>query len=201
MRFDPSRFGLRHQLLGLFGLFLVTGALVLTLDEIGQHTTQRSMAAMKDDVLAGMGRMRRLGDAYAQDVVDTTFRTRNHLIGWEQGQAVVAAARATTAQEWHALQALPLEGEDKALLEQALQARVRADQAAETLQRILQAKDIRALGQIADLRQVVLEVGRRTVGGDRICVRVQLVEDEAVRIALVLPEIVAQIARFGTARL
>ena len=29
------------------------------------------------------------------------------------------------------MQALPLEGEDKALLEQALQARVRADQAAE----------------------------------------------------------------------
>ena len=58
-----------------------------------------------------------------------------------------------------------------------------------------------ALGQIADLREVVLEVGRRTVGGDRICVRVQLVEHETVRIALVLPEIVAQIARFGTARL
>lgn len=56
-------------------------------------------------------------------------------------------------------------------------------------------------GQIADLREVVLEVGRRTVGGDCIRVRVQLVEHETVRIALVLPEIVAQIARFGTARL
>ena len=150
MRFDPSRFGIRHQLLGLFGLFLVTGALVLAIDEIGQHTTQRSMVAMKDDVLAGMGRIRRLGDAYAQDVVDTTFRTRNHLLGWDEGAAVVAKARARAAQEWHALQALPLEGEDKALLEQALQARVRADEAAETLQRILQAKDIRALGQFAD---------------------------------------------------
>ena len=47
MRFDPSRFGLRHQLLGLFGLFLVTGALVLALDEVGQHYTQRSMSAMR----------------------------------------------------------------------------------------------------------------------------------------------------------
>ena len=90
---------------------------------------------MKDDVLAGMGRIRRLGDAYAQDVVDTTFRTRNHLLDWDEGLAVVTTARASAAQEWHALQALPLEGEDKALLEQALQARVRADQAAETLQR------------------------------------------------------------------
>ena len=120
MRFDPSRFGLRHQLLGLFGLFLVTGALVLALDEVGQHYTQRSMSAMKDDVLAGMGRIRRLSDAYAQDVVDTTFRARNYLIDWKQGQAVVAEARASAAREWHALQAMPLEGEDKALLEQAL---------------------------------------------------------------------------------
>ena len=150
MRFDPSRLGLRHQLLGLFGLFLITGALVLALDEIGQHYTQRSMAAMKDDVLAGMARIRRLGDAYAQDVVDTTFRTRNHLLGWDEGLAVVANARAGAARDWHALQAMPLTGEDKALLEQALQARVRADQAAETLQRILQARDIRALGQFAD---------------------------------------------------
>ena len=99
MRFDPSRFGLRHQLLGLFGLFLVTGALVLALDEVGQHYTQRSMSAMKDDVLAGMGRIRRLSDAYAQDVVDTTFRTRNHLLDWDEGAAVVAKARASAAQE------------------------------------------------------------------------------------------------------
>ena len=150
MRFDPSRFGLRHQLLGLFGLFLVTGALVLALDEISQHFTQRSMAAMKDDVLAGMGRIRRLSDAYAQDVVDTTFRTRNHLQDWDEALAAVREARRLAAHEWHGLQALPLEGEDKALLEQALQARVRADQAAATLQGILQEKDIRALGQFAD---------------------------------------------------
>ena len=32
MRFDPSRFGIRHQLLGLFGLFLITGALVLAIE-------------------------------------------------------------------------------------------------------------------------------------------------------------------------
>ena len=150
MRFDPSRFGLRHQLLGLFGLFLVTGALVLVLDEVGQHYSQRSMAAMKDDVLAGMGRIRRLNDVYAQDVIDTTFRTRNYLDSWDRGLAVVSEARASAAREWHALQAMPLEGEDKALLEQALQARERADEAAATLQGILQAKDIRALGRFAD---------------------------------------------------
>ncbi|MEF9978994.1 MAG: ATP-binding protein [Stenotrophomonas sp.] len=192
MRFDPSRFGLRHQLLGLFGLFLVTGALVLALDEVGQHYTQRSLAAMKDDVLAGMGRIRRLSDAYAQDVVDTTFRTRNHLLGWDEGLAVVSKARASAAQEWHALQALPLEGEDRALLEQALQARVRADQAAETLQRILHAKDIRALGQFAD-RELYPAVDPLVERLDRISEHGQLRAEALVQAELTRSEWVGRI--------
>ena len=72
-RFDLSRFGIRHQLWGLFGLFLLAGGLVLVLDEVGQYHSQRTMLAMKDDVLDGMRRIRRLSDAYSLDVVDTTF--------------------------------------------------------------------------------------------------------------------------------
>ena len=141
---------MRHQLLGLFGLFLLTGVIVLVIDEVGEYYAQRSMQAMKDDVLAGMRSIRKLNDAYAQDVVDTTFRTRNYLIGWDEGQQVVEAARVTAAREWQAFQALPLEGADRALLEQALEARADADHAAETLAGILQARDIRALGRFAD---------------------------------------------------
>ena len=54
MRLAPSRIGIRHQLLGLFGLFLATGALVLVLDEVGQHFAQQSLVGMRDEVLAGM---------------------------------------------------------------------------------------------------------------------------------------------------
>jgi hypothetical protein len=81
----------------------------------------------------------------------------------------VAEARASAAREWHALQAMPLEGEDKALLEQALQARVRADQAAETLQRILQAKDIPRAGPVRRSRAVsaVDPLIERRSGADR----------------------------------
>ena len=70
-RLDTARFSVRHQLWGLFGLFLLTGALVLVLDEAGQYSARRSMIAMKDDVLDGMRRIRRLSDAYSRDVVDT----------------------------------------------------------------------------------------------------------------------------------
>ncbi len=150
MRLDPSRLGIRHQLLGLFGLFLFTGALVLVLDEVGQHYAQQSLVRMRDDVLAGMRGIRGLSDVYGQDVVNTTFRARNHLIGWEQGLAEVDRARARASAGWEALQAAPLQGEDRSLLEQALQARPRADAAIARLRAALEAKDVRALGRFAD---------------------------------------------------
>ena len=150
MRFDPSKLGMRHQLWGLFGLFLLTGALVLLLDEVGQYHTQRTMLAMKDDVLTGMRRIRRLSDAYSQDVVNTTFRARNYLIGWDEAVATVDRAQATIDTEWAALQSSEFAGDDRALLVQALQARHRADDAVDSLRQALVAKDIRALGRFAD---------------------------------------------------
>ena len=113
MRFDLSKTGIRHQLWGLFGLFLLTGVLVLVLDEIGQYSTQRSMMAMKDDVLAGMRRIRRLSDAYSQDVIDTTFKARNALVGWNEAVATVDRAQATIKTEWTALQASEFAGDDR----------------------------------------------------------------------------------------
>ena len=150
MRFDPSKFGIRQQLWGLFGLFLITGALVLTLDEVGQYYAERSMVAMRDDALAGMRRIRRLSDAYSLDVVDTTFKARNSLVTWDEALATVERAQAVTETEWKALQATGFAGADRALLEQALQARVRADEAADALREALVAKDVRALGRFAD---------------------------------------------------
>ncbi|MEO5630089.1 MAG: ATP-binding protein [Thermomonas sp.] len=150
MRFDLSKFGIRQQLLGLFGLFLVTGLLVLVLDEIGQYYARRSLVAMKDDVLDGMRRIRRLSDAYSQDVVNTTFRARNYLISWDEGLAAMDRVQATTDAEWNALEHAQLGPDDRALLDQALQARPRADAAIASLHDALQAKDIRALGRFAD---------------------------------------------------
>ena len=150
MRLDLSRLGIRHQLLGLFGLFLLTGALVVTMDEIEQHYAQRSMEAMRDDVLVGMRRIRRLSDAYGTEMVGVTFRTRNYLIDWEQAGQRIEQTQAAVNQEWRALQAMPLDDESRALLEQALRARPRADEAIDSLRAILRQRDILALGRFAD---------------------------------------------------
>lgn len=147
---DPSRHGLRQQLLGLFGLFLITGALVLVLDQLGQYFMQRSMAAMQDDVLTGMHRIRQISNAYERNLIDTTFRTRNHLIDWPQAEREIDQAKAEADAQWNALQAMPLDAEAAALLAQAQQTRPRADAAFETLRNILHRRDILALGQFAD---------------------------------------------------
>ncbi|MFN7183061.1 MAG: ATP-binding protein [Thermomonas haemolytica] len=150
MRFDALRYSIRRQLLGLFGLFLVTGAVVLGIDQFQQHLAEHALESMRDDVLAGMRRIRRLSNIYEMDLVDTTFRTRNYLIDWQQAAATLARAQTEAAVEWRALQAMPLDEESRALLAQALLVRPRADQALADLQDIVQRQDILALGRFAD---------------------------------------------------
>lgn len=150
MRLNLSRLGIRHQLLGLFGLFLLTGVLVLGLDQLGQYLAERALVSMKDDVLAGMRRIRRLSNAYEMDLVDTTFRTRNYLVTWEQAEQVIDRAQVNSAADWDVLQAMPLDKDGSALLEQALLARPRADEALANLRAVLHRRDILVLGQFAD---------------------------------------------------
>ena len=48
------RFGIRLQLLGLFGLLLLTGAAVLALDEYERRQNQQTLLELKDDSLAAL---------------------------------------------------------------------------------------------------------------------------------------------------
>ena len=100
-----STLSIRHQLWALFGLFLLTGATVLVLDEIAQYRARSSLQQMKDDSLQRMRRLKAVSDGYGLDIVDTTFRVRNYLMTWNQGVAVVDAARARIDQDWQALAA------------------------------------------------------------------------------------------------
>lgn len=144
------KFGIRLQLLGLFGLLLLTGAGVLALDEVERQRNQQTLVQLKDDSLAGMRRIKAVSDAYGQDIVDTTFRVRNDLITWEEGVQVVDNARLRIREHWAALEGALHTDAQRTLLLQVTRARVRADTAAETLRGILMQKDIVALGRFAD---------------------------------------------------
>ena len=143
-------FGIRHQLWALFGLFLLTGASVLLIDEFAQQRARVSLEQMKDQSLQRMRLLNAVTGGYANGVVDTTFKARNNLITWGEGVARVDAARTRIDHNWDKLERLPRTPEQDALFEQARGARVRADAAASTLRGILVRADIEALGQFAD---------------------------------------------------
>ena len=76
-----DRFSIRHQLWGLFALFLLAGTSVLVIDEIEQQRARRTLQTLQDDALLGLRLIKTISDGYGLDVVDTTFRVRNDLVG------------------------------------------------------------------------------------------------------------------------
>ena len=142
--------GIRQQLWGLFGLFLLTGATVLVIDEAAQYRARASLEAMKDDSLQRMRLLKAVSDGYSQGVVDTTFKARNYLITWREGVARVDAARARIDASWHALEPLPRTQQQQALFDEVRRARVRADRAAASLRTTMVDEDIKAIGHFAD---------------------------------------------------
>jgi two-component system, NarL family, sensor histidine kinase EvgS len=150
LRFRKPSLGMRHQLWGLFGLFLLAGATVLIIDELVQYQARVSLETLRDNSLQRLRHLKAVSDGYGLDVVDTTFRVRNDLMTWNQGVATLDAARVKIDRSWRALAPMPRSPEQKALFEQVLVARVRAHQAMDTLRAILVRRDIRALGRFAD---------------------------------------------------
>lgn len=147
-----DRFSIRRQLGGLFALFLAAGASVLLLDEFEQHRARAALQSLQDDSLSGLRLIKTVSDAYGLDVVDTTFRVRNDLVGWDEGVGRVDRARARIDAAWRRLEALPHSPQEQQQLAAAAQARRTADDAALELRAILLRRDLPALGRFADTR-------------------------------------------------
>ena len=133
MRFRTFSLGIRHQLWGLFGLFLLAGATVLVIDEMLQYRARTSLEQMQRQLAAAPARVKAVSDGYGLDVVDTTFRVRNDLMTWDKGVATIDAARKKIDRQ------LGRPGsrcraarQQQALFEQVAQARVRSRAAMET---------------------------------------------------------------------
>ena len=141
---------IRVQLLALFGLLLATGALVLTLDQFSLSEDIARFDSLRDESLTGLRLAKSISDAYGLDIVDTTFRVRNNLMGWDQGIAVVDTAQSDIKRDWQNLLASNLSPEQRSLTDEVAKARIAADTAAEKLRTILAARDIGALGRFAD---------------------------------------------------
>ncbi|ALN60506.1 sensory box histidine kinase [Lysobacter enzymogenes] len=147
-----DRISIRRQLWGLFALFLAAGSSVLLLDEFEQHRGRAALQTLQDDSLSGLRLIKTISDAYGLDVVDTTFRVRNDLVGWDEGVGRVDRARARIDAAWRRLDALPHSPREQQQLAAAGQARRTADAAAQELRAILMRRDLPALGRFADTR-------------------------------------------------
>ncbi|MBS0194520.1 MAG: response regulator [Proteobacteria bacterium] len=145
-----GRSAIRFQLLGLFGLLIVAGSAVLSLDEIERREHQQNLHTLADQTLVSLRLIQSVSDAYGLDDIGTVFRVRNYLIGWDDGLKAADVARRRIDTDWSALAQLPRTPDEAALLTDIGAARVRADAATVRLREILQAKDIKALGHFAD---------------------------------------------------
>jgi len=146
------KLGIRHQLWILFGLFLLTGATVLVVDEVAQYRARQSLLELRGESLLGLREIKSVSDAYGLDVVDTTFRTRNYLITWDEAVSNLDAARERIDRSWATLAHLPRTPEEEIHFRAAAKERVVADAAMAELRGILLRKDIGALGRFADTR-------------------------------------------------
>ena len=145
-----QRFSIRSQLLALFGLLLATGFVVLTMDEIALRAEIYTFHELRNESLSGLRLAKSISDTYRLDIVDTTFRVRNNLMGWDQGVSVVNTAQSDINHDWHALLDTNLSPEERQLANSVAKARVLADAATRKLVTILKSRDIVALGRFAD---------------------------------------------------
>lgn len=150
MKLGLFTLSIRRQLLGLFGLLLATGATVLVLDTLNERATVRTMTQLREDALAGLRFVKNISDAYGLDVVDTAFRVRNNLMGWDQGVEVLDRAADRIQQDWDKLLHTHLTEVQSTLVEDIRRQRESADRAAAKLRAILTSRNIADLGQFAD---------------------------------------------------
>jgi signal transduction histidine kinase/DNA-binding NarL/FixJ family response regulator len=147
---ELPRHSLRRHLLALFAMLLLAGATVLVVDEYAQYRARRSLQELQAHSLGRLRALKAVSDGYNLGVVDTTFKVRNDLIGWDEGIAALDAAQARTERNWQRLRAMPHVPMQHPLLEATTLARVRADVAAARLRAILRERDIVELGRFAD---------------------------------------------------
>lgn len=141
---------IRQQLLGLFGLLLITGATVLALDTLNERATVATMTQLRADSLAGLRYVKSVSDAYGMDVVDTAFRVRNSLMGWDQGVEVLDRAAERIQDQWDKLASTHLTEVQQTLVDDIRRQRESADRAAAKLRAILKSRKMDDLGRFAD---------------------------------------------------
>ncbi|MBX3235720.1 MAG: methyl-accepting chemotaxis protein [Nitrospiraceae bacterium] len=140
---------IRLKLLLLVG---IAALLLLLVGGIGLYNQQTVLGALQGvyhDRVVPLRDLKRIADAYAVDIVDTTHKVRNHGLSWSEGRDHVRQARESIAQTWHAYLATTLVEEERLFADRATGLMDKAEPALNRLQHIVDAQNASALDAFA----------------------------------------------------
>jgi two-component system, NarL family, sensor histidine kinase EvgS len=145
-----KKFSIRAQLLGLLVLFFLAAITIFFFDEWDRQQSMQASNQLRNVSIHNIRTIKIISDTYGMEYVDTTFRVRNYLISWKDGIRTVENAKKIIDTNWQLLENSNLTVEQKRLLVNIQEGRLRADALITKLKFIFERKDIRKLGSFAD---------------------------------------------------
>ncbi|MDP3178200.1 MAG: methyl-accepting chemotaxis protein, partial [Spirochaetaceae bacterium] len=107
----------------------------------GLNAAHEGLRTVYEDRVVPLRDLKLIADMYAVNIVDTTHKTRNGNIAWEDAVKNVTEAKKTIDEKWKAYQATLLVAEEQRLIAEALPLMKVADSAIAHLLSITEARD------------------------------------------------------------
>jgi methyl-accepting chemotaxis protein len=133
---------IRQKLYGL-QLGLIAMAVGMTIFGLaGMYQVKEGLRTVYEDRVVALRQLKTVSDLYAVDIVDTAHKARNRNLSFDAALLAVKKARTGIKKEWTSYMSTYLTPEEKALAAQAEELRIKAESAAEYLERLLAGKDL-----------------------------------------------------------
>ncbi|MCQ4635074.1 MCP four helix bundle domain-containing protein [Shinella sp. CPCC 100929] len=134
----------------LFLTLLLAGAILSTY--LVLNAMSASMSTIVVDRLVPAASLKKVGDLYAVNIVDTAHKVRSGALSWEEGHRLNAEAVATIQKLWDAYAATYLTAEESGLARQMTAEMQKQAGSIDDLLKIMQAKDKAALDAYVETR-------------------------------------------------
>ena len=135
----------RMSVRGRLGLLVaLLCAVTLAVGLAGMRATDQAIdgfKAVNDNRVIPLRDLKVIADMYAVNIVDTSHKTRNGNLSWEEGLKSVQDARSVIAKTWAAYKARPLHADERKLVAEIEPMLAATDAEVERLQALIQDED------------------------------------------------------------
>jgi methyl-accepting chemotaxis protein len=136
---------IRNKLIACISLLTVALASIAGFSFYAMRAEARIAESIVADRVLPMEQLKRIGDGYAVDIVDTAHKVRAKSMSPKEGSASVDKALATIEEQWSAYNSTVLTAEEKTLSDHFEGLRAQADEGVKELNQILKSADHDAL--------------------------------------------------------